>query len=235
MSDFDPSKYFMKVGSADYLPVAWRLVWLHHDADHRGVRVDLQTDIIEHDHTGQLAVFRAVASLISADGVVIRRSTGHGSETANHFRDYLEKAETKAVGRALAMLGYGTQFAGDDLNEGRIVDAPHRISSDAQQVPQTPPGVSAGRESSIDTLIDHELNMAGPSSFERARTASSDVRTPQQFSYMEDLAVKAGLSQHELGIRLDQMFPGKTTSTLTRAEASKFIDSLKVLVASMAK
>ena len=35
-----------------------------------------------------------------------------------------EKAETKAVGRALAMLGYGTQFA-PELDEGeRIVDSP---------------------------------------------------------------------------------------------------------------
>ena len=52
------------------------------------------------------------------------KSSGYGSESVKDFGDYLEKAETKAVGRALAMLGYGTQFA-PELDEGdRIVDSP---------------------------------------------------------------------------------------------------------------
>ena len=38
---------------------------------------------------------------------------GVGSETAADFHDYIEKAYTKAYGRALAALGYGTQFAPD--------------------------------------------------------------------------------------------------------------------------
>jgi hypothetical protein len=53
------------------------------------------------------------------------RATATKSENAASFPDYIEKAETGAVGRALAMLGYGTQFTGDELNEEhRIVDAP---------------------------------------------------------------------------------------------------------------
>jgi hypothetical protein len=37
----------------------------------------------------------------------------------------MEKAETGAIGRALALIGYGTQFCADELDEGdRIVDAP---------------------------------------------------------------------------------------------------------------
>src|SRR5207244_7317493 len=52
-------------------------------------------------------------------------ATATKSEKAASFPDYIEKAETGAVGRALAMLGYGTQFTGDELNEEhRIVDAP---------------------------------------------------------------------------------------------------------------
>ena len=50
---------------------------------------------------------------------------GHKAETRTSFGDYLEKAETGAIGRALALCGYGTQFTGDELEEGaRIVDAP---------------------------------------------------------------------------------------------------------------
>ena len=40
------------------------------------------------------------------------------------FADYLEKAETRAVGRALAMCGYGTQFAPELEERERIVDSP---------------------------------------------------------------------------------------------------------------
>ena len=73
------------------------------------------------EHGDNWAVFRA--TITNENGVVI--STGHGSESAKDFGDYLEKAETKAVGRALAMLGFGTQFAADELDEGeRIVDSP---------------------------------------------------------------------------------------------------------------
>ncbi len=40
------------------------------------------------------------------------------------FSDYIEKAETGAIGRALAALGYGTQFAPEFNEEHRIVDSP---------------------------------------------------------------------------------------------------------------
>jgi hypothetical protein len=46
-------------------------------------------------------------------------------ETAAEFADYCEWAETRALGRALAVLGIGTQFVGRDLTEGdHVADAP---------------------------------------------------------------------------------------------------------------
>ncbi len=51
------------------------------------------------------------------------RATGYGSEAQGDFADYIEKAETKAIGRALAALGYGTQFALDFDLGGEQVDA----------------------------------------------------------------------------------------------------------------
>ena len=51
-------------------------------------------------------------------------ATAHGSEGCADFLEYLEKAETKAIGRALALLGYGTQFAPEFDEEHRIVDSP---------------------------------------------------------------------------------------------------------------
>src|SRR2546422_8919831 len=66
-----------------------------------------------------VSIFRAVAK----DG---KGGVGMGtkSEKAASFPDFIEKAETGAIGRALAALGYGTQFAPELNEEHRIVDAP---------------------------------------------------------------------------------------------------------------
>lgn len=115
---FNPNEHMMRLKGKDYLQVAWRLVWFR-DADNGHPLYGLSTEIVEHGE--DWAVFKA--TITDEAGRVL--STGHGSESARDFGDYLEKAETKAVGRALAMLGFGTQFAADELDEGeRIVDSP---------------------------------------------------------------------------------------------------------------
>lgn len=111
---FDPNQHMMKLKGKDYLQVMWRLVWFREDHPDYG----LATECL--NATEDYAMFKAI--ITDANGIVL--STGHGSESKRDFGDFLEKAETKAIGRALAMLGYGTQFA-PDLDEGeRIVDSP---------------------------------------------------------------------------------------------------------------
>jgi hypothetical protein len=62
------------------------------------------------------------AIIKDADGRVI--ATARKKETENGFPDYIGKAETGAVGRALAMCGYGTLQA-PEFDEGeRITDSP---------------------------------------------------------------------------------------------------------------
>src|SRR5262249_27662737 len=53
-----------------------------------------------------------------------RVATGEGSETRADFSEYYEKAATKALGRALAGLSFGTQFAPELDEKQRIVDSP---------------------------------------------------------------------------------------------------------------
>ena len=116
---FNPNDHMMKLKGKDYLQVAWRLVWFRDEENGCGCEWGIQTEMLEHGDG--YAVFRA--TITNKDGIII--STGHGSESQKDFGDYLEKAETKAVGRALAMLGFGTQFADEELDEGtRIVDSP---------------------------------------------------------------------------------------------------------------
>lgn len=115
---FNPNEHMMKLKGKDYLKVAWRLVWFR-DEESGKPGYGISTEIVEHGE--DWAVFKA--TITNEEGKVV--STGHGSESKRDFGDYLEKAETKAVGRALAMLGFGTQFAADELDEGeRIVDSP---------------------------------------------------------------------------------------------------------------
>ena len=112
---FNPNDHMMNLKGKEYLQVMWRLVWF------REARPlwSIEPEIIEMDD--KHAVFRAV--IRDEAGVV--KCIGHGSESQRDFGDFIEKAETKAVGRALAMLGYGTQFTASELDEGeRIVDSP---------------------------------------------------------------------------------------------------------------
>ncbi len=108
-SGFDPSPYMRQLrgrgGNQDYLDVKWRLLWLrreHPDAE-------ILTEHVRIDEG--MAIFKATVSVPTGG-----RATGYGSETAGDFGDFIEKAETKAIGRALNALGYGAQFSekGDD-------------------------------------------------------------------------------------------------------------------------
>ena len=145
---FNPNDHMMKLKGKDYLQVAWRLVWFREDHPDFGINAEALT--ITEDH----AIFKA--TITNPDGIQV--SSGHGSESKKDFGDFIEKAETKAIGRALAMLGYGTQFAADELDEGeRIVDspinrAPQKVPEDAmkpgEKIDIPPAGIRATRSAS---------------------------------------------------------------------------------------
>lgn len=122
---FDPTKYLKTIkvrgGTQQaYLPVTARLLWLR--ADHPDAQ--LITEALRLDEKS--AVFKATVTL--PGGAV---AVGHGSETAGDFGDFIEKAETKAIGRALTALGYGTEFA-----EGQ--DDP-TLAAATEVIPAVPP------------------------------------------------------------------------------------------------
>ena len=115
---FNPNDHLMNLKGKDYLQVMWRLVWFREEKPLWCIETKLE----------QLTESHAVFSAKIFDENGVQKSAGYGSESIKDFRDFIEKAETKAVGRALAMLGYGTQFAPemDECEDGkdRIVDAP---------------------------------------------------------------------------------------------------------------
>lgn len=147
--DFNPGIYLSKIGTADYLEVKWRLVWLrfeHPDAD-------VETECVSH--TNDSAAFKATITIHGGG-----RATGHGSETRGDFKDFYEKAETKALGRALAALGYGTQFSQDfEFSSGstgdqpKLVDAPVNRNNNRQQA-SSPPAANNSNVPASDAQIN---------------------------------------------------------------------------------
>ncbi len=116
---FEVKKHLIKVdGNRMYLPVAARLVWFRQEHPDWGI----ETKPILLDTDKQVAVFEA--SVFNAEGKLMAKGTK--METAHGFPDYIEAAETGAIGRALAVCGFGTQFAPelDEVARGRIVDSP---------------------------------------------------------------------------------------------------------------
>lgn len=117
---FDVKKHLIKIqGGKEYLPVAARLVWFRQDHPDWGI----ETRPVELDIEKGYAIFEAF--VYNAEGKLMAKGTK--METTRGFPDFLEKAETGAIGRALAVCGFGTQFA-PELEEGeRIVDSPFPI------------------------------------------------------------------------------------------------------------
>lgn len=111
---FNPNEHLISLKGKAYLQVMWRLVWFREEKPNWCIDTKLE----------QLTDNHAVFSAKIYDESGVQKSAGYGSESSKDFGDFIEKAETKAVGRALAMLGYGTQFAPELDEEHRIVDSP---------------------------------------------------------------------------------------------------------------
>lgn len=132
-----------------YLQVAHRLVWFREEhADWA-----IHTTLVEHDATH--AIFRAeIVSHPVAEGRGGIIATATGQESKADFADFIEKAETKAVGRALAMCGYGTQFA-PELDEGdRLADAPIAPAKPAAKPPVAQRTFSAVKPATHEELLE---------------------------------------------------------------------------------
>ncbi len=116
---FDFKRHLIKVqGGRTYLPVSARIVWFRQEHPDWSI----ETEAVEINHEKQYAIFRA--RICDGDGKLM--ATGTKKEDVKGFGDYIEKAETGAVGRALALCGFGTQFS-PDLDEstaGRFADSP---------------------------------------------------------------------------------------------------------------
>lgn len=126
---FDPKKHMMNLQGKEYLPVAPRRVWaLELHPDWRIITEELFADEVN-------GIYRFKATISNGDGTIV--ATGHGRETAKGFAlGPYEKAETIAIGRALALAGVGTLEAQELVEDGasKIADAPAKPADNAPKI-----------------------------------------------------------------------------------------------------
>jgi len=193
---FDPRSHLRRVqGGAEYLDVKWRIMWFR--SEHPDGTIT--SEMISHDPQAQLAIFQATASW--PDG---GSATDIGSETREDFRDYIEKASTKAIGRALGALGYGTQFATDHemTNED---GTPHIVDSPVERGPNEPrPPAPSGN---------------GP--------YAGAAATAKQVKFLYAIAREAGMTDDALLERLKAKYQVENADMLTRGQASEAIEALQ--------
>lgn len=231
---FDPSRYLMKIDGRDYLEVKWRLLWLrteHPDAA-------IHTELVKHEDG--FALFKADVFIPGGYG----SATGWGSESVNDFADYIEAAETKALGRALAALGYGTQFcqdfdfaavASETAARAQVVDAPINFGQTAGY--QRINGHSAngnGHSANGNGYTAVEAYTA-PTYAETATAVEERPRITSLAGQLTDKQLKAiyaiarnqrRMSEAEVD-QLSHETYGVDPANLSKAEASRFIDILK--------
>tara|TARA_R110000803_G_scaffold79152_2_gene144665 strand:+ start:9542 stop:10042 length:501 start_codon:yes stop_codon:yes gene_type:complete len=116
-----------------YLQIAHRFVWLTEKYDSYTIKTEFLR--LEDDYS----ICKAVIEVLDKEGNVVKTATGTKKETKSDFPDFVEKSETGSCGRALAMLGVGTQFCTQDMDEGkRLADAPIPVAKRAKPVASIP-------------------------------------------------------------------------------------------------
>lgn len=201
MSDFDASRYLTNLRGRDYLEVKWRLLWLR--TEHPDAVVE--TELVKHD--AGLALFRARVAIPGGGA-----ATGWGSETADDFEDFIEKAETKALGRALAALGYGTQFCEDfDFS----------AETSARSAEPASMGSSRSRRERRQRVVDAPVSRPTVVR-DRRREGATGPQVKAIYCIGRDLS----LDETDVEGRCRDRY-GRAPAELSKHQASEFIDLLR--------
>jgi hypothetical protein len=198
---FDPRQHLISLKGKDYLPVAARLVWLNEEAE----RYTITTNILKLEDT--YAVVQATVTVFDKEGNAIKTATALKREDKTHFMDFLEKSETGSVGRALGMLGYGTQFAPefDEMAgqlEPRIVDTP-QVAPKVESAQNTPNSNIANLGLKPASSLGAPTNKRKPQAIEE----SAPEQQPTKTAKVDELDIDDGLEEYDHGaVPDDELF-----------------------------
>jgi hypothetical protein len=164
----------------EYLEVKWRVVMFREKFPHgiietTEVHVDLDKGYARYQARGQ-----------DGEG---GSATGYGTETAADFADFCERAETRALSRALAVLGFGTQFVGQDLTEGEhVADAP--VTNGHSDTPAAAPPSTNGKDRPTEADITALTTLAIVECGEDAEVFGQRLRTIMKLKPSASVAPK---------------------------------------------
>lgn len=125
---FHPAEYLIEIqqeGSDQkqvYLPVQFRKLWFR--LKYPNGKIAKKIIALDEKH---VIIEARIYTDIEKEGNAFISSAfaiRYFDPSTIYGQRYLESAETAAVGRALQDAGFGTQFAGDDLDELTLVDTP---------------------------------------------------------------------------------------------------------------
>ena len=164
---FDPRQYIRQLDNgAPYLDVKWRLHWLR--SEHP--EAEIETELLSIDE--ESAVCKATVR-IPGSGT----ATGHASANRGNNPSYIETAETRAIGRALAALGYGAEFVDDDLIASRPGPPPVAlVPSQPRQPPRPAPGsFDRGEPAELPGRSERPIPEPAPAVFPEAKADDTFV------------------------------------------------------------
>lgn len=187
-----------------YMEVAQRLVWFNYEKSDWILETEIELE--DKDFIRFKAIVR------NPEGQVMRMA--RKSKVIKDPKDY-ESCETGAIGRVLAFLGYGAQYASEDLSEGEdLADAP---------VPAG--GVRNDRAKTNDRNIKpagvHGSHSASSAKLKQEQASQHDAVTPfrdDELSFGPIDPVIGGLSKQtaESGV-----YTGKTFEEIFKHDMSK--------------
>jgi hypothetical protein len=237
---FNPNEHLMdiksKEGKKPYLPVQWRLVWFRSQYPQGVIEtsaelLDLQTEytVIESKWNKNRNCYEDVPK--TAKGIAIFKAkvsdgiggsaTGTKSEMGASFPDFIEKAETGAIGRALAALGYGTQFTGDEWDEAhRIVDSPvcNTEPKQSDQQSQRPTPVKDDPSAKVAQGIQKSVAEQKQRALDN-KLIQNDEQWQAVLDYIQIKEFKTGKDVYQLRTGIDQMIRDAARQPVEQATA----------------
>ncbi len=183
-----------------YLQVAHRIQWFREQNPTWSIETAVQPD-----YTQGLCL--GFATIKDEKGRII--CTGHKLDYSGSDKDmdYVERAETGAIGRALAYCGFGTQFATQDMEEGKkLADAPLNAP---KPKPQTKP--ASGKSPMIKALEEAEKKVA---------KGEDPTPSPMNIPNMAEASLGTYV------VKFGKKYNGKTLNSITIEDLISYVDYL---------